>query len=65
MNVNAWFFGTAVLIVTIIVVGVLVDRWADRGHAIRWEERFYQPQLPIRRGHVVDAVSRPTRSIDP
>jgi hypothetical protein len=54
MNVNAWFFGTAVLIVTIIAAAWLVDRMADRGHEIRWQERFYQPQLPARRGPVID-----------
>jgi hypothetical protein len=58
--VNAWAFGTAVIIVAIIVAGVLLDRMADRGHALRWEERFYQPQLPVRRGRVIDVQTRNT-----
>jgi hypothetical protein len=59
-DVNAWAFGAAVLIVAMIVVGVLLDRAADRGHALRWEERFYQPQLPVRRGRVIDVQTRNT-----
>jgi hypothetical protein len=46
---NAWAFGTLVLITLIVVAGVLLDRAADRGHEIRWHDRFYQPQLPVRR----------------
>ena len=61
---NAWAFGTLVLIALIVVAGILLDRMADRGHAIRWEERFYRPELPVRRGPVRDVVSRPVRSID-
>jgi hypothetical protein len=51
---NAWLFGTLVLIVAIVAVCVLADRQADRRAAFRWEERFYQPQLPARRGRVID-----------
>jgi hypothetical protein len=58
--VNAWAFGTAVLITLIVVAGVLLDRVADRGHEIRWHDRFYQPQLPVRRGRVIDVQTRNT-----
>jgi hypothetical protein len=60
---NAWAFGTVVLIVTIITIGVLLDRMGDRWHEYRCEERFYQPQLPQRGlprgGPVIDVRSRP------
>ena len=62
---NAWFALTVVLCTAFVVVGILIDKHADRGAAFRWEERFYQPQLPARRGRVVDARSRPVQSIDP
>ena len=51
---NAWAFGTAVLVVTIIAVAVLLDRRADRGHELRWEERFYRPELPVRPRKIID-----------
>jgi hypothetical protein len=57
--VNAWAFGSIVLVALFIVGGVLLDRMADRGHALRWEERFYQPQLPVR-GRVIDVQTRNT-----
>ena len=60
---NAWMFGSTVLIVLICVAGWLVDRQADRGHEIRWEERFYQPQLSVRRGPVIDVPPREARLI--
>jgi hypothetical protein len=53
---NAWAFGSIVLVVLICVAGWLLDRMADRGHEIRWQERFYQPQL--RRGPVIDVQTR-------
>jgi hypothetical protein len=56
--VNAWAFGSIVLVVAICVAGWLLDRWADRGAAFRWEERFYQPGLPVRRGRVIDVQTR-------
>jgi hypothetical protein len=59
--VNAWAFGTLVLITLIVVAGILLDRQADRGHEIRWHDRFYQPQLPVRRGRVIDVDGRPLR----
>ena len=62
---NAWLFGTIVLCTALVVVGILIDKHADRGAAFRWEERFYQPQLPARQGPVIDVSSRPVRSIDP
>jgi hypothetical protein len=56
---NAWAFGSIVLVALFIVGGVLLDRMADRGHALRWEERFYQPQLSARR-RVIDVQTRNT-----
>jgi len=56
--VNAWAFGSIVLVMLICVAGWLLDRVADRGHELRWHERFYQPQLTVRRGRVIDARTR-------
>jgi hypothetical protein len=62
--VNAWAFGTLVLVTLIVVAGVLLDRVADRGHEIRWHDRFYQPQQPHQTRRVIDVRSHPARSID-
>jgi hypothetical protein len=61
---NAWAFGTAVLITFIVVTGILLDRVADRGHELRWHDRFYGPQLPARPRRVIDVRSHPARSTD-
>jgi hypothetical protein len=60
--VNAYWFATITITVIFVVficrVATLVDREADRRAAFRWEERFYQPGLPVRRGRVIDVQTR-------
>jgi uncharacterized protein YraI len=65
---NAWWFGTITItipaVVFILRAFASIDREADRRSEFRWHnhEKYHRP--PVRRGPVIDTVSRPLHTID-
>lgn len=55
---TALWLGWTAIVLVLCIGGKLIDKQLDRGHEIRWQERFYQPQLPVRRGRIIDVETR-------